>query len=770
MKKIMHLIILLLLIPFIGMGQNCVDFESLTIGEEFGNGYNTQGDVIFTENGIPVTVEYFEWTGGGGTFGTCQVIDGTGSFGTGKAMWTNNVNLGFDFTGLGYTPNRVMFDFTDSGGNENISVNGSTIYAGELIGAPMPPGVAISMVNMGTYWHAILSGEILSLVVGGQEFSLDNICAILMEDPTDCVDFELLAPGSGFGNGINAVGEVIFTENDIPVTVEYFEWTGGGGTFGTCNVIDGTASFGTGQAMWTNNINLGFDFTNIGFSPNRVTFDFTDSGGNENISVNGEPIFAGELNMAPMPPGISMSIIDMGSYQRATLSGAILTLLIGGQEFAIDNICPFIAVDSNDCVDFDLLGIGTNYGNGINAIGDVIFTENDIPVSVEYFNWTGGGGTFGNAHVLDGNPVYGTGNAMWTSNINLQFDLSDLTYVTNWISFDYNDGGGNENFSINNMPIFVGELDELLLPPGFSMGITDMGDYMHFVITSEAVITKFLVGGQEFSIDNVCVGYILDPSDCIDFEYLAVGAEYGDGQNTIGEVFYTEGGIPLSVEYFEWTSGGTFGTCWVIDGDPTYGTGNAMWTSNVNLKVNLYDVYPASTQITFDFSDFGGSENLGVNGHPLFVGDLPNAVLPAGFSMNIVNMGAYEQATIISNEIITELVIGGQEFTIDNICPSFNISVEEPGNASGSKVELGLNYPNPFNGYTNIPFEVKEKTHLVITVYDYLGREVARLADADFDIGSHEVSWNASAASNGIYFYQLLSGGETQLRKMMLNK
>jgi len=587
----------------------------------------------------------------------------------------------------------------------------------------------------------------------------------------NCVDFESQAVGTQYGNGINSIGDEIFTENDIPVTVEYFEWIGGGGTFGNCNIIDGTASFGTGHAMGTNNINLGFDFGNLGYDPNRVTFDFVDQGGEENISVNGEPIFVGELNMAPMPPGITMIISNMGSYMRATLYGPVLSLVVGGQEFSLDNICAFIVEDPSECVDFELLPMGEEYGNGHNLQGEVIFTENDIDVSVEYFLWTGGGGTFGTCHVIDGTPSFGTGQAMWTNNINLKFDFTNYIYTVNWVSFDYVDNGGNENFSLNGLPVFAGEIEDWMLPPQFTLGITDMGTYYHCEISGNAVITSFLVGGQEYAIDNICAGFVNDPSECVDFEYLALGATFGDGYDPMGAMIFEENDIPVFVEWFEWVGGGgTFGNCHVIDGDPTYGTGHAMWTSNINLRFDFTGLSYNPNAVVFDFADYGGNENIGVNGHPLFVGELTAAVLPPDFTISIQNMGAYHQATVISDAgPLTELVIGGQEFTIDNICPTFFGNLEEPVN-NASVASLGMNYPNPFNGNTVIPFDVKERSHVVVMIYDHLGKQIAVLADAEYKTGQYTVNWDAGNVSNGIYFYQLRTGKDLQTRKMMVNK
>jgi len=581
----------------------------------------------------------------------------------------------------------------------------------------------------------------------------------------NCVDFETQALGTNYGNGINTQGEVIFTQMDIPVSVEYFEWTGGGGTFGTAFIADGTTVFGTMNSMWTNNINLGFDFSGIGYIPNRVSFDYADFGGNENISVNGEPIFAGELDMAPMPPGITMILTDMGTYMHATLYGPVTSLVVGGQEFQIDNICAWIVEDEGPCVEFETLVMGQEFGNGINTIGDVILTENDIDVSVEYFEWLGGGGTFGTAMVIDGTPYFNTGQAVWTSNINLKFDFTNYTYNVNWISFDYIDQGGEENFSINNLPIFTGEIEDWLLPPQFTLGITDMGTYKHCVISGNALINTFLVGGQEYAVDNICAGYIEDPSHCVDFEYLALGAEFGDGINPMGAMIFEENDIPVHVEWFEWVGGGgTFGNCWVIDGDPTYGTGHAMWTSNINLRFD-FSAMVGVEAVTFDFTDSGGNENLGINGGSLFVGEITSAVLP-GANIIIQDMGAYYHANIHGIAGITELVVGGQEFTIDNICATVNPGFAEP--EQNKAVILGPNYPNPFNGKTMIPFTLRETSHVVLSIYDHLGREVATLADENFSPGEYELSFDAANLPDGIYFYQLRTSEDTQTMKMVV--
>ena len=159
-----------------------------------------------------------------------------------------------------------------------------------------------------------------------------------------CVGFEApLAAGTAYGAPAGQhSGDVIFTTNGIVVSVYDFNLSGGGATFGAATVD--VAPFGSGQSMRTNNINLEFDFGNIGFVPAAVRFEFLDVGGVENISVNGSSMFIGDISAVPGSLGgaavsVSSTPVAGGKTGLVTLVGAIQKLRIGGQEFWIDNVC-----------------------------------------------------------------------------------------------------------------------------------------------------------------------------------------------------------------------------------------------------------------------------------------------------------------------------------------------------------------------------------------------------------------------------------------------
>jgi len=94
----------------------------------------------------------------------------------------------------------------------------------------------------------------------------------------------------------------------------------------------------------------------------------------------------------------------------------------------------------------------------------------------------------------------------------------------------------------------------------------------------------------------------------------------------------------------------------------------------------------------------------------------------------------------------------------------------ETGSGSRFSFELEGNYPNPFNPSTMIRYTIPERTHVVVKVFDILGKEVATLVDEVQDAGRRSVRFNASGRASGLYFYRLEAQGFVEVRKMLLLK
>jgi hypothetical protein len=83
---------------------------------------------------------------------------------------------------------------------------------------------------------------------------------------------------------------------------------------------------------------------------------------------------------------------------------------------------------------------------------------------------------------------------------------------------------------------------------------------------------------------------------------------------------------------------------------------------------------------------------------------------------------------------------------------------------------LNQNFPNPFNPVTNITFSVLsiKNDHIILKVYDSLGREVVTLINEERPVGKYEIEFDASNLSSGVYYYSLSTGNVSSTKKMTL--
>ena len=87
-----------------------------------------------------------------------------------------------------------------------------------------------------------------------------------------------------------------------------------------------------------------------------------------------------------------------------------------------------------------------------------------------------------------------------------------------------------------------------------------------------------------------------------------------------------------------------------------------------------------------------------------------------------------------------------------------------------SELKLHPAHPNPFNPVTTISFDLPEACDISLVVYDVSGREVARLVDEFKSAGAHEVIFDGSNLSSGIYFARLQMDRVSLTKKMLLVK
>lgn len=83
---------------------------------------------------------------------------------------------------------------------------------------------------------------------------------------------------------------------------------------------------------------------------------------------------------------------------------------------------------------------------------------------------------------------------------------------------------------------------------------------------------------------------------------------------------------------------------------------------------------------------------------------------------------------------------------------------------------LDQNYPNPFNPATTIRYSIPEASKVTMEVYNVLGERVLSLVNEFQNAGVHQVNFNASSLTSGVYFYSIKAGEFTSTKKMILLK
>ncbi len=81
---------------------------------------------------------------------------------------------------------------------------------------------------------------------------------------------------------------------------------------------------------------------------------------------------------------------------------------------------------------------------------------------------------------------------------------------------------------------------------------------------------------------------------------------------------------------------------------------------------------------------------------------------------------------------------------------TIEVSVEAP-----QEYQLLQNYPNPFNPTTTISYTLANESDVKITIYNTLGKEVAKVVNDRQNSGSYSLNFNAVNLSSGVYFYRI---------------
>ncbi len=199
--------------------------------------------------------------------------------------------------------------------------------------------------------------------------------------------------------------------------------------------------------------------------------------------------------------------------------------------------------------------------------------------------------------------------------------------------------------------------------------------------------------------------------------------------------------------------------------------------------VFLFLAAATTASATIHVIDFGGSVgfNYDPNSLSVTVGDtiewrgnfnlhpLSSTSVPGGAATFGNGSGSVYQYVVTA--------AGTYNYQCDNhfgsgMVGSFTASITSVGDDPSAQlpmsVELNQNYPNPFNPTTTIRFGLPHKGTVRLMVYNAIGQMVSTLVQGELEAGFHQITFDASNLTSGVYLYRLQAGDFVQTRKLVL--
>ena len=201
----------------------------------------------------------------------------------------------------------------------------------------------------------------------------------------------------------------------------------------------------------------------------------------------------------------------------------------------------------------------------------------------------------------------------------------------------------------------------------------------------------------------------------------------------------------------------------------------AMWLGKVPTNPRA-DVNGDGIVNTLDLTLVAGHSNWGEAVEPVAVRDPNNPVGKAPLSASVGQQADLTPETIQGWIDLAQVEDDGSaifDLGIANLERLLHATVPE-------ETKLLLNYPNPFNPETWIPYQLARATDVTVSIYSVNGTLVRTLALGHQSAGvyqskSHAAYWNGrnelgEQVASGVYFYTLTAGGFSATGKMLVRK
>ena len=198
--------------------------------------------------------------------------------------------------------------------------------------------------------------------------------------------------------------------------------------------------------------------------------------------------------------------------------------------------------------------------------------------------------------------------------------------------------------------------------------------------------------------------------------------------------------------------------------------GEATSSAEVMYGGGYYSLFEDASNLTLDLS---GDEHTSWAAILVQLTGSDVVFLPEGFSKLD---GTYDEIVLVGantrEEGDNEESPGSRQYTYTLEYKVTDVSSSDDDRAHDFRLHGA--YPNPFNPTTQIRYSVPADAHVTLTVYNVLGQRVATLVNGQKGPGIHDVTFQATGLSGGVYLYRLQAdsgaASHTASGKMLLVK
>ncbi|HEX7070781.1 MAG TPA: T9SS type A sorting domain-containing protein, partial [Rhodothermales bacterium] len=95
-------------------------------------------------------------------------------------------------------------------------------------------------------------------------------------------------------------------------------------------------------------------------------------------------------------------------------------------------------------------------------------------------------------------------------------------------------------------------------------------------------------------------------------------------------------------------------------------------------------------------------------------------------------------------------------------------ATQDPEFSVPRTLALHPNFPDPFAESTSISYTLAERAHVVLEVFDLLGRRIAVLEDGEQEAGTYTTTFSANGLASGMYLLRLRAGSAQRVERLIV--